>query len=86
MNLYIVCISFIERFICYFFILVNWVYHYYYYLFFQVAHFRHRLDNNVTSTRERVTPYPVAQAMIRMLIECDDFEDIATLKVSDKDR
>ncbi|XP_027207779.1 hormone receptor 4 isoform X6 [Penaeus vannamei] len=46
----------------------------------EVAHFRHRLDNNVTSTRERVTPYPVAQAMIRMLIECDDFEDIATLK------
>lgn len=26
-------------------------------------------------------PFPVAQAMIRMLIECDDFEDIATLKV-----
>ncbi|XP_050725211.1 hormone receptor 4-like isoform X4 [Eriocheir sinensis] len=46
----------------------------------EVAHFRQRLDNTVSSTRERVMPYPVAQAMIRMLIDCDDFEDIATLK------
>ncbi|XP_042226826.1 hormone receptor 4-like isoform X3 [Homarus americanus] len=46
----------------------------------EVAHFRQRLDNTVSSTRERTMPYPVAQAMIRMLIECDDFEDIATLK------
>ncbi|XP_045605082.2 hormone receptor 4 isoform X2 [Procambarus clarkii] len=46
----------------------------------EVAHFRQRIDSTVTSTRERVIPYHVAQAMIRMLIECDDFEDIATLK------
>ncbi|XP_045109209.1 hormone receptor 4-like isoform X5 [Portunus trituberculatus] len=46
----------------------------------EVAHFRQKLDNTVSSTRERVMPYPVAQAMIRMLIDCDDFEDIATLK------
>ncbi|XP_066985760.1 hormone receptor 4 isoform X4 [Macrobrachium rosenbergii] len=46
----------------------------------EVAHFRQRLDSNVTSTRERLLPYPVAEAMIRLLIECDDFEDIATLK------
>ncbi|XP_071518557.1 hormone receptor 4-like isoform X5 [Panulirus ornatus] len=46
----------------------------------EVAHFRQRLDTTVTSSKERFMPYPVAQAMIRMLIECDDFEDIATLK------
>ncbi|CAL4112823.1 unnamed protein product [Meganyctiphanes norvegica] len=46
----------------------------------EVAHFRHRMDNNVTSTRERRMPYPQVQAMIRNLIDCDNFEDIATLK------
>ncbi|KAK4291515.1 hypothetical protein Pmani_031022 [Petrolisthes manimaculis] len=46
----------------------------------EVAHFRQRVESAVSSSRERFMPYPVAQAMIRMLIECDDFEDIATLK------
>jgi len=49
----------------------------------EVAHFRHRVDNNVTSvtsTRERRMPYQQVQSMIRSLIDCDNFEDIATLK------
>lgn len=46
----------------------------------EVAHFRQRLDNTVTSSRERSLPYPVALTLIRTLIKCDDFEDIATLK------
>ncbi|XP_076028781.1 uncharacterized protein LOC143017784 isoform X3 [Oratosquilla oratoria] len=52
----------------------------------EVAHFRHRVESSssVTSSRAgRVMPYNRAQAMIRMLIDCDDFEDIATLRNMD---
>ncbi|XP_076321152.1 nuclear hormone receptor family member nhr-91-like [Tachypleus tridentatus] len=44
-----------------------------------VMHLRHRLENCVTSSRDRQMPVEQAVSMISQLIECDDFEDVATL-------
>ncbi|XP_013785695.2 hormone receptor 4-like [Limulus polyphemus] len=44
-----------------------------------VMHLRHRLENCVTSSRDRQMPVEQALSMITQLIECDDFEDVATL-------
>ncbi|XP_013788321.2 hormone receptor 4-like [Limulus polyphemus] len=44
-----------------------------------VMHLRHRLENCVTSSRDRQMPVEQAVSMITQLIECDDFEDVATL-------
>ncbi|XP_076352080.1 uncharacterized protein LOC143247624 [Tachypleus tridentatus] len=44
-----------------------------------VMHLRHRLENCVTSSRDRQMPVEHALSSISQLIECDDFEDVATL-------
>lgn len=52
-------------------------------LFFclQVVHLRQRLDNAVSSSRDRAFPLDTTLAMIQTLIDCDEFQDIATLRV-----
>lgn len=48
----------------------------------EVLHLRRRLESAVTSSRDAVSlPYESAIPTIRTLIYCDEFEDIATLKV-----
>lgn len=49
----------------------------------EVLHLRRRLETTVTSSRDAVStlPYESAMSAICTLIYCDDFEDIATLKV-----
>ncbi|XP_022242285.1 ecdysone receptor-like isoform X2 [Limulus polyphemus] len=44
-----------------------------------VMHLRHRLENCVTSSRDRQMPVEQALSSITQLIQCDDFEDVATL-------
>ena len=45
----------------------------------EIVHLRHRLDNAVTSSKDRSIPYDHALNMIHTLIDCDAMEDIATL-------
>ena len=49
----------------------------------EVLHLRRRLDTTVSSSRDAVSglSYEVAMSNISTLIYCDEFEDIATLKV-----
>lgn len=49
----------------------------------EVLHLRRRLESAVTSSRDSMTsmPYETAMSAICTLIYCDEFEDIATLKV-----
>lgn len=48
--------------------------------FFQVVHLRQRLDNAVSSSRDTTLTLDTALAMIQVLIDCDDFQDIATVQ------
>lgn len=48
---------------------------------FKVVHLRPRLDNAVSSSRDRAFPLDATLAMIQTLIDCDEFQDIATLRV-----
>ena len=48
---------------------------------FKVVHLRQRLDNTVSSSRDRSFPFDATVAMIQSLIDCDEFQDIATLRV-----
>lgn len=52
-----------------------------FFLFFKVVHLRQRLDNTVSSSRDRSFPFDATVAMIQSLIDCDEFQDIATLRV-----
>jgi len=45
----------------------------------EIVHLRHRLDNAVSSSRDRSINFDHAVSMIQTLIECDAMEDIATL-------
>jgi nuclear receptor subfamily 6 group A len=48
----------------------------------EVLHLRRRLESAVTSSRDAISmPYETAMPTICTLIYCDEFEDIATLKV-----
>ena len=50
----------------------------------EVLHLRRRLESAVTSSRDAVTlPYESAMPTICTLIYCDEFEDIATLKLDE---
>ena len=42
---------------------------------------RQRLDNAVSSSRDRTFPIEATLTMIQTLIDCDEFQDIATLRV-----
>lgn len=46
-----------------------------------MVHLRQRLDNAVTSSRDRTFPIEATLTMIQTLIDCDEFQDIATLRV-----
>lgn len=48
---------------------------------FKVVHLRPRLDNAVSSSRDRAFPLDATLTMIQTLIDCDEFQDIATLRV-----
>lgn len=50
----------------------------------EVLHLRHRLENAVSSSRDRQMTFEQARVIIGQLIDCDDFEDIATLKNMDE--
>lgn len=45
----------------------------------EIVHLRHRLDNAVSSSRDRSISYEHSLNMIQTLIECDGMEEIATL-------
>lgn len=45
----------------------------------EIVHLRHRLDNTVSSSKDRSMSYEHAISMIQTLIEVDEMEDIATL-------
>lgn len=45
----------------------------------EIVHLRHRLDNAVSSSRDRSINFDHAISMIQTLIDCDAMEDIATL-------
>lgn len=45
----------------------------------EIIHLRHRLDNAVSSSKDRSITYEHSVQMIQTLIECDAMEDIATL-------
>lgn len=45
----------------------------------EIVHLRHRLDNAVSSSRDRSISFEHAINMIKTLIDCDAMEDIATL-------
>jgi nuclear receptor subfamily 6 group A len=45
----------------------------------EINHLRHRLDNAVSSSRDRSISIENAVSMIQTLIDCDAMEDIATL-------
>ncbi|KAG7209185.1 hypothetical protein KM043_015317 [Ampulex compressa] len=49
-----------------------------------VVHLRQRLDNAVSSSRDRAFPLDATLAMIQTLIDCDEFQDIATLRNLDE--
>ncbi|KAK6637085.1 hypothetical protein RUM43_010759 [Polyplax serrata] len=46
----------------------------------EVVHLRQRLDNTVTSSRDRTFPLDTILNMIQALVDCDEFQDIATLR------
>lgn len=46
----------------------------------EVIHLRQRLDNAVSSSRDRNFSIDYALSMIQILIDCDEFQDIATLQ------
>ncbi|CAB0015889.1 unnamed protein product [Nesidiocoris tenuis] len=48
----------------------------------KVVYLRQRLDNAVSSSRDRTLPIDATLSMIQTLIDCDEFQDIATLRVS----
>lgn len=48
---------------------------------FKVVHLRRGLENAVSSSRDRTFPLDATLAMIQTLIDCDEFQDIATLRV-----
>lgn len=50
----------------------------------EVVHLRQRLDNTVSSSRDRSFPFDATVAMIQSLIDCDEFQDIATLRNLDE--
>lgn len=50
----------------------------------EVVHLRQRLDNIVSSSRDRVFPLDATLTMIQTLIDCDEFQDIATLRNLDE--
>ncbi|GFG32517.1 hypothetical protein Cfor_04341, partial [Coptotermes formosanus] len=50
----------------------------------EVVHLRQRLDNAVSSSRDRTFPIEVTLTMIQTLIDCDEFQDIATLRNLDE--
>jgi nuclear receptor subfamily 6 group A len=53
----------------------------------QVVHLRQRLDSAVSSSRDRpVMPFEASLSLIQTLIDCDEFQDIATLRVSIKNK
>lgn len=45
----------------------------------EIVHLRHRLDNAVSSSKDRSVSYEHAMSMIQTLIDFDAMEDIATL-------
>lgn len=45
----------------------------------EIVHLRHRLDNAVSSSRDRSIGFEHAINMIKTLVDCDAMEDIATL-------
>lgn len=45
----------------------------------EIVHLRHRLDNAVSSSKDRSVNYEHALCMIQTLIDCDEMENIATL-------
>lgn len=45
-------------------------------------HLRQRLDNAVSSSRDRAFPFETSLAMIQTLVDCDEFQEINTLQVS----
>ncbi|EEB12648.1 orphan nuclear receptor nr6a1, putative [Pediculus humanus corporis] len=46
----------------------------------EVVHLRQRLDNTVSSSRDRTFPLDTILNMIQALVDCDEFQDIATLR------
>jgi len=46
----------------------------------EVVHLRQRLDNTVSSSRDLALTLDSALSMIHILIDCDDFQDIATVQ------
>ncbi|XP_043471799.1 hormone receptor 4 isoform X2 [Leptopilina heterotoma] len=50
----------------------------------EVVHLRQRLDNAVSSSRDRAFPLDATLAMIQTLIDCDEFQDIATIRNLDE--
>ncbi|KDR18027.1 hypothetical protein L798_07819, partial [Zootermopsis nevadensis] len=50
----------------------------------EVVHLRQRLDNAVSSSRDRAFPIEATLTMIQTLIDCDEFQDIATLRNLDE--
>ncbi|XP_022919600.2 hormone receptor 4 [Onthophagus taurus] len=46
----------------------------------EVVHLRQRLDSAVSSSRDRNYSIEYTRSMIQTLIDCDDFQDIATLE------
>ncbi|KAL1132017.1 hypothetical protein AAG570_011627, partial [Ranatra chinensis] len=46
----------------------------------EVVHLRQRLDNTVSSSRDRALTIETTMSMIQSLIDCDEFQDIATLR------
>lgn len=47
----------------------------------QVVYLRQRLDNAVSSSRDRTFSIEATVNMIKNLVDCDEFQDIATLRV-----
>ncbi|XP_033227993.1 hormone receptor 4 isoform X2 [Belonocnema kinseyi] len=50
----------------------------------EVVHLRQRLDNAVSSSRDRAFPLDATLLMIQTLIDCDEFQDIATIRNLDE--
>lgn len=58
------------------------IYDSYLYFVLQVVYLRQRLDNAVSSSRDRTFSIEATVNMIKNLVDCDEFQDIATLRVS----
>jgi len=54
----------------------------YYHCPSQVVYLRQRLDNAVSSSRDRTFSIEATVNMIKNLMDCDEFQDIATLRVN----